>query len=398
MDLKSKTNRLIHASPAVRRMAFTTALVLCLSGCVTPPPPQRVVLTKPDVYYGGVYLIAGTQDGIKPRFPALYSETASLQATAREGVKSRKDAFSKIMLRGFSGDLAPNDAIIMGCAFTGERYFSESAVIDSDEVRNVRAYLGGELLLQHFIRNGSGGTDIKLLACYPFSLTCIGLVPSGQQPKDVGGNLLLGKEIGLGSDAFRQVLDALAGKVAAITGLGATMQIRTVTIAHKADAFVAKTFGSDPREFSQWLAGELGAQLSKQVGIPLIPFAEDTSSRKMAQMMESGSAYNITLPEPQYTVDVELQGFSRAKAQETRSESAWVYGAYAKFVVRESATGKVQWEKEIKAGVVKKIAATQTMVDHSMAEFSALSALLEKMPRVFLADESARPLIESCLK
>ena len=118
----------------------------------------------------------------------------------------------------------------------------------------------------------------------------------------------------------------------------------------------------------------------------------------MAQMMESGSAYNITLPEPQYTVDVELQGFSRAKAKETTAESAWVYGAYAKFVVKESVSGKVRWEKEVKAGVVKKIAATQTQVDHSVAEFSALTALLEEMPRVFLADKDARPLIESCLK
>jgi hypothetical protein len=286
----------------------------------------------------------------------------------------------------------------MGCAFTGERYFSEVAMVDASEIRNVRAYLGGELLLQHFIRNGAGGTDIKLLACYPFSLTCIGLVPSGQQPPDVGGKLLLGKDIGVGSEAFRQILDSLAGKVAAVTGLGATMQIRTVTIAPKADDFVAKTFGSNPKEFSQWLAGELGAQLSKQIGIPLIPYAEDTSSRKMAQMMESGSAYNITLPEPQYTVDVELQGFSRAKAKETTAESAWVYGAYAKFVVKESVSGKVRWEKEVKAGVVKKIAATQTQVDHSVAEFSALTALLEEMPRVFLADKDARPLIESCLK
>ena len=357
-----------------------------------------MVLTKPDVYYGGVYLIAGTQDGIKPRFPALYTETASLQATAREGVKARKDAFSKIMLRGFSGDLAPDDAVVMGCAFTGERYFSEVAMVDASEIRNVRAYLGGELLLQHFIRNGSGGTDIKLLACYPFSLTCIGLVPSGQQPTDVGGKLLLGKDIGVGSEAFRQILDSLAGKIAAVTGLGATMQIRSVTIAPKADDFVAKTFGSNPKEFSQWLAGELGAQLSKQIGIPLIPYAEDTSSRKMAQMMESGSAYNITLPEPQYTVDVELQGFSRAKAKETTAESAWVYGAYAKFVIKETASGKVRWEKDVKAGVVKKIAATQTQVDHNVAEFSALTALLEEMPRVFLADKDARPLIESCLK
>ena len=176
------------------------------------------------------------------------------------------------------------------------------------------------------------------------------------------------------------------------------MQVRTVTIAPKAEDFVAKTFGSNPKEFSQWLAGELGAQLSKQIGIPLIPFAEDTSSRKMAQMMESGSAYNITLPEPQYTVDVELQGFSHAMAKETTSESAWVYGAYAKFVVREAATGTVRWEKEVKAGVVKKIAATQTKVDHSVAEFSALTVLLEEMPRVLLADKQARTLIESCLK
>jgi hypothetical protein len=385
-------------------LTISLFLGVIFSGCATKPPPQRVAQINADVYYGGVYLVAGSIDDIKPRFPELSTTMASpagekLKGDIRDRFKVEKEDFSKINLTGFSGELAGNDSVVMACGFTGEKYFSESGILGDKEIRNVTAYLGGSLLLQSFKKQGDGGQyDIKLLACYPFSMICIGLAEDNESPEMAGGRLIAGDQIGLGSDSFTKIVKGLAGKVAPVTGLGATMQVRNIAVAEKAERFVGAKFGGSNKEFQQWLAGELGAQLARQIGLSIIPYAEDTSSQKLAVMMENGSAYNIALPQPDFILDIEILGFSKALAKETASESLWVYGAYATVSIKEAGTGAVRWQKEIKAGVPKKIAATQTVIDHSGAEFSALLALLEVAPADLLADPKARPLLNSCLK
>jgi hypothetical protein len=375
------------------------ALLVLLAGCATPPPPQRVIQADADVYYSGMSLVAGTMAAIPPRFPVLYRYADGVKVITRDAIKKQTDSFSQISLLGFGGELAEGDeAIGLVCAFTGEKYFSKAAVIGGEEIQNVTAYLGGALMLQRSKIQANQSTDVQLLACYPFRIICLGLVESGKSPVSAGGKLLLGSEIGLRSDAFQSVIQGLAGKVAPVTGLGATMQVRNINIGEGSSQLIADKFEGDENEFRQWLAGELGAQLATQIGVPVIPYAEDTSTRKMAQMMENGVAYNIRLPEPDFVVDFDLAGFSKAKAKETVSESLWVYGAYGQFTISEADTGRVRWQKEIKAGVPTKIAATQTLVDQSFAQFSALLKLLGTLPGDLLADKTARPILDACLK
>lgn len=388
------------------QLLSTLAFVFWISGCATPPQPaQRITQQNADVYYGGMYLIAGTQKDIPARCPMLSKEIndaeagPKFKAEIRDLIKKEKDSFSQISLLGFSGELAPDDAVIMACAFTGEKYFSEAAIIAGiGEKRNVMAYLGGALLLQHFKRGANDAADIQLLACYPFTLTRTELLKPGQGIQEAGGALLLGSELGLRSDSFQEIISGLAGRVAPVTGLGAKMQVRNIKIGEKARELVANKFGGNEKDFRQWFAGELGAKLSKHTGVPIIPFAEDTSTRNMAQMMENGMAFNIRLPDPDYAIDVEIIGFSRAKAQETASESAWVYAAYGKFKIVEAGSDRVLWEKDLKAGVPVKIAATQTEVDHSFKQISALLGLIDIMPKDLAVDKDARSILDACLK
>ena len=301
-------------------------------------------------------------------------------------------------LRGLSGDLAPDNAVVLANAFTGEKYFSESVIVGGKRLQNVRAYLGGALLLQSFERKPQGGFNIRLLACYPYSMTSIDVVPHGESFEIAGGRILSGDEGGLRSSKFTEIILATASNVVPVTGLGATMQIRSITVAKPAQGLIDTSFAGNTNSFRHWMAGEIGAQLSKTVGISIIPFTEDTSSRKMAQVMENGEAYNIALPEPDYVVDVALEGFSRVKAKQTASESMWVYGAYARFGIVEAGTGRVVWEKQVKAGVAKRIAATQEAIDHSAAEFVALLKDVEQFPLDLLADSNARTILSACLK
>jgi hypothetical protein len=377
--------------------------VLLLNGCATSDvSPKRVERVDQDIFYGGVYLLAGTQDDIPYRFPSLYGpllgSDTSLRFGIRDFVDQNSDAFSRVNLKGFGGELAPDDAIVMAFAFNAEKSFTESVMLLDDEVQNVRAYVGGAFLLQSFKRRAEGGFDIQLLGCFPFSFSCLDLVQSSASVQEAAAAAILNPELGLMSAGFNRIITNIAQRVAPVTGLGASMQIRSVSVDEKAASFVAQQFGDSDRDFAHWLAGELGAQLASKVGIPIIPYAEDPSSRNLAQMLESGEAFNIRLPEPDFAVDVELQGFSRAMARQTASESMWVYGSYATIRIVEAQTGVERWSKDVKAGALKRIAATQTVVDHSAAEFSALLELLAKIPDELMEDRLARPIVEACLR
>lgn len=377
--------------------------LLVLTACSTPDvPPQRVARVDQDVFYGGVYLLAGKQDDIPRRFPSLYDPLLgtdpSLRFQLRDFIGDNAGAFSRVNLKGFSGELAPDNAIVMALAFNAERSFSESVVLGNDEIRNVRAYVGGAFLLQSFRRRPEGGFDIQLLGCFPFSHSCVDLVGAGASVEDAAATALLSSELGLFSPGFNRVLTNIAQRVVPVTGLGATMQIRSVGIDEKATGFVAQQFSGSEGDFGHWLAGELGAQLAGRIGIPIIPYAEDPSSRNLAQMLESGEAFNIRLPEAGFAVDVVLHGFSREMARQTASESMWVYGAYATISIAEAQTGVVRWSQYVRAGSLKRIAATQTSVDHGAAEFEALLQLLAKIPDELLKDRAARSIVDACLR
>lgn len=370
-----------------------------LTGCATKPLPQRVSQVGSDIYYGGVYRVAGNLKQAEVDFPGVSSVIqAPSNKTFRNLFKNSRNDFSGINLIGFDGELAPNDSTVMACGFTGEKFFSESILIGTTPVQNVRSYVGGALFLQNFQRQGDGQYDIKLLACYPFSMTTIGLVEKGQSSKEAGSTLVSNEISAGGGGRFGDVIKRISSKVAPVTGLGATVQVRDINVDEKSTDFIEKQFSGNASNFKHWLAGEIGAQLAVQIGMPIVPYTENTSSRQLAVMLENGSAYNIKLPSPDYIIDVDVEGFSKAKAKETASETLWVYGAYAKVSIKEAGTGIVRWEKSMKVGVPKKTAATQLVVDHSVAQFSALSTLLENIPVDLMADKKAKSLIQSCLK
>ena len=286
----------------------------------------------------------------------------------------------------------------MACAFTDETYFSEGVSISGIQINNVIATLSGAFVLQNFKQNANDGYDISLLSSYPFSFTCVGLLKAGESLQQAGGDLLLGNELGLRSSRFEQVIQELAPQVAPVTGLGASMQFRHIEIGSKAQRFVKTLFGGNSQGFNQWIAGTAGAQLAKQIGIPIIPYVENTSSRKLACVFEDSRAYQIALPLPVYYIDINLAGFSKSLLEENVAEQLWLYGAYATVTITDRVTQKIVWKQKLQEGVPKKIAFLQTVVNHEVAELNALQKLLEQLPQLLMEDRSFRPVIDACLK
>ncbi|MEI6514230.1 MAG: hypothetical protein WCO51_13305, partial [bacterium] len=183
------------------RVALCGVIAAVLAGCATKPPPKAITQVGSDVFFGGTYLVAGSMNDVKPRFPALSGEMSSpawteLSDTVSGVFKNRSNEFTQIKLRGFDGVRAPDDAIVIGCGFTGEKHLITSFSSKDGDRRIVTAYLSGGLFLQNFERSSDGASEVKLLRCYPFSLSCSSEVPKGSSHVDVGGQLLLGAERG----------------------------------------------------------------------------------------------------------------------------------------------------------------------------------------------------------
>ncbi len=374
-----------------------------LFGCATNPQSlDRVTRVNQDVYYGGVYLLAGSHNDIPQRFPNLYTSITKpdsrLPLELSSLLSHKTDSFTEVNLKGFKGELAPDDGVIMAFSFSSERIFTESVLLMGYEATNLRVFLSGAFILQSFQRNQTGGFNVQLLGSFPFSYSAIDLVQHGEKINDRAEKVILGEELGVLSSEFQEMLANLAPRVVPVTGLGATLQVRTITTDDKVHQFMDTQFDSSESEFSHWLAGEIGAQLASQIGMPIVPYAEDSSTRNLAVMMQSGEAFNIHLPQPDFVMDISIAGFSRRLARETTTEVVWVYGAYGTFRIIEAHTGIVRWEKDVRDGVLKRVTRSQVNIDHGAAEFSALLQLLSKVPTELKEDPDARRLLENFLR
>jgi len=387
----------------LRILTILVAIPLLFAGCQTRMPAlKRVERQNETVHYGGMRLIASSMANISERFPALSASQEQMTSDSsyvRDVISNNRDCFSSINLMGFEGELATGNAVVMACAFTGEKYFSEGVTLSGCEINNVIATVNGEFILQNYTRNANDEYDVKVLSSYPFSFTCVGLLEPGEVAEEAGGDLLLGEELGLRSDKFLDMIKQLGPQIAPVTGLGASMQVRTVEVGPKAERFVNELFEGNRRGFAQWLAGEMGAQLAKDIGIPRVPYVENTATRRLAMLtMEDGRASEISLPEPAYYIDIRLDGFSKKKVEENAAEKLWLYGAYAHITIVEAASGRVLWQKSLREGIYKKTATLQTVISHEVAQFYALLKLFQELPTVLENDREIRPVINSCLK
>jgi len=114
-------------------------------------------------------------------------------------------------------------------------------------------------------------------------------------------------------------------------------RVQVVSAGLKPDALsVISELGLDADAFSARVGQTLSKYLSSNQAVPVLPFKKGAViGNKMAAQFTNGDVYQLTIPEPDYTVAFSLDRLRKLELDRTSSQVAYLYGLYATTQVRQ---------------------------------------------------------------
>lgn len=143
-----------------------------------------------------------------------------------------------------------------------------------------------------------------------------------------------------------------------------SIQVRQVNLDDRALSVAPACYRSQPDVFKAYLAGQFGAQLAKNHGISVLPYAKDAAVARMALKFTSGTeVLNLEIPKASYCFDLDLQGFKRVLHKETAAERAYIYGCFFKIRFYQELLGQDYLNEEAKQGYARVFPRAKEPVD-----------------------------------
>ena len=110
----------------------------------------------------------------------------------------------------------------------------------------------------------------------------------------------------------------------------------------------------------QWLAQSFSSYLVANQHVALVPYIKDSAiGNKMAGRFADGRVFSLTLPQPDYAVDLVLRGFRKVRYSENSAGSSWIYGAFSDIRVYEQLSQREYFKGSLKQGATKIVPISQ---------------------------------------
>jgi len=135
--------------------------------------------------------------------------------------------------------------------------------------------------------------------------------------------------------------------------------VREVQIEEPARNFMPTNLAK-PGAAEQWLAQSFSSYLVANQHVALVPYIKDSAiGNKMAGRFADGRVFSLTLPQPDYAVDLVLRGFKKVRYSENSAGSSWIYGAFSDIRVYEQLSQREYFKGSLKQGATKIVPASQ---------------------------------------
>jgi len=132
--------------------------------------------------------------------------------------------------------------------------------------------------------------------------------------------------------------------------------VTKVLIEEKAIKYIPKKFTKNPAILKNIISHTFSSSLSMLNNVSVVPFSEGANLGKMrAVFVDSGKVYDITLPRPDYNIEIRLRGFKRVVSRKGDVFSIHVFGAFTAIKIFQPDVGKIYIESKIKNGFPDKI-------------------------------------------
>ncbi|MEI9987026.1 MAG: hypothetical protein WDN69_30020 [Aliidongia sp.] len=333
----------------------------------------------PKLHYAG-FAFAGEAGRIGKTFPnsvaineaADASGISPLDRQLNLLVNSAK--FDHFVLTGDLGNTKTGDALALAFVLTWENLAQEPVGRDVKVTADLRA----EALVFDF-------QAMKVIAAYPFGLQSRQVLPAAPSPgaiREIFRSMYFGSQ-GSIFDAFIRTLKSTDIK----RSYGAYAQVTAVDIEDKA----AKTFAGfqvDPDQLKGFIAEAFDASLSKNVGIPVLPYLKGQAiGGKMSARFANGNVYNLALPAPDYQIRLALRGFKKVEIDSNSAETGFAYASYFKIGIDQPLAGKPYLDTDFKYAVTKVVPKAVEHPDDWGAYQESMLSLLDGLSKQLSAPD-----------
>lgn len=326
--------------------------------------------TVPRLHYAGFAFSgeAGRSETAFPNSATLDKAGAGVSPLDRELGRLVADTkFDRFGLTGELGNTKTGDALAVAFVLTWENLAQEPV---GGEVK-VTADLRAEALVFDF-------QSMKVIAAYPFGVQSRQVLAAAPSP-DIVRNIFKTMYFGPGSifDAFIRVLKSTDIK----RSYGAYAQVTDVLLEDKAAKLLADQ-AQDPEQVKGFVAEAFDASLSKNFGIPVLPYLKGQAiGGKMSARFANGDVYTLSLPEPDYKIRLTLRGFKKVEVDSNAQETGFAYASFFRVGILQPLSPKPYLDSEFKYAVTKIVPKAVTRLDDWGAYQESMLSLLDGLTR-----------------
>jgi len=367
MQLLNKPNRF-----------YRIALVLLALTCTPCHADSKAVLHFAGFAYSGPY------SDITKAFPY----TAAINQPGPNKVAPLDEALHKLLLDktfpGFTidyqslGNIQTGDDLALAFALNNESVSIEHI----QDKYKVLFTLDAQALIFNMKK-------MQIVASYPLGLDYIDVSPTMPTPaqiQDTFSKLYFG---GLNANILSQFVSTLEN-IKIKQRYGNTIQVSDVSIAQKAISNYPSDMQSSLGAAKDLIATQFSIYLSKNANIPVLPYTKDYAiGNKIATRFANGDVFNLEVPQPDYTIDLNLLGFKKILYDQESSGASWVYGAFMHVRIEEPLSNHVYFDATIRNGAVKIVPASQTNVDDWPAFQDTLLGLMDQVTQQFVSPDGS---------
>lgn len=349
------------------RLAF--AFAIAFSGCATAQITDKTV-----TFAGAAY--GGDAASIAKRFPFSRAYENGLKAAGDSPYKQLLAAVNQHPAQNFKLTTEPieqlkgrDQAIVVSLVLNSETVSVERF----GAVRKLFVMLRGQALFFDF-------KSMTVLRSYPVSFGYVDNLDHEPTQAEILDRVRLVYDGANGKPGLYGRFASAIGDAKLPDQAPRYLQVVHVDVTPEAAAMLPDYLKTTPTSVQTWAADMVSEAISTRVGVPVIPYSKGHAiGNVMSMQVMDGTVYNLTLPKPDYEIDVTLKNFKKIKYSENAVGTAYIYGSYADISIREPLTGATYLNTSLKNGEVKPVPASQTWVDDFPAYYDSINGLFVKL-------------------
>lgn len=367
------------------------------AGCATTrvkPQQQISKLGKETVYFAPEFLFAGDHASKAQNFPLCSQlDSVELSRSFMDMVERNADAFTRVEFRGARDNIDRDvgSAKVLAWMLTGESMYETKL---GDDLWEAYLLVVGQILVMDFEGSGDGASP-QIVAAYPWYHNFKIPFTSPIAP-DAWVQEYIPK-YWISSTNFESRARKLFGQVTARNMGRNSLSIKNLSFDSKAmmSMEIPPQIASNMASYEALWATLYSAVLVDELGVSMLPYGKDVATFRMASRLGSSSALNFEVPDSDFGMTLDVQGFKTVTNRESASEIERIFGVKMDVGLRENFRDKSLYKESVVWGVPQIRPKTYEPVFYANY-FTALWDSLRHSVDVLYKNKEAKKVLDRC--